>query len=75
LYDLQSDPDEVVNLADDPAYADLRRTMSEKLLKRLREMNDYWLERYELPIPGETANVLLPPPKGYAPPRKKDRNN
>ena len=36
LYDLQTDPDEVVNLADDLRYADIRRTMSEKLLARLR---------------------------------------
>jgi N-sulfoglucosamine sulfohydrolase len=72
LYDLATDPDEIKNLADDPAYADLRRTMSEKLLKRLRETNDYWLERYELPMPGEKPNVALSPPKGYAPPRKKE---
>src|SRR5688572_26669502 len=50
LYDLQSDPDEVVNLADDPDHVGLRRSMSEKLLKRLRETNDYWLERYQLPM-------------------------
>ncbi|HWA98471.1 MAG TPA: sulfatase, partial [Pirellulales bacterium] len=31
LYDLQEDPDELVNLADDSRYADLRRKMSEKL--------------------------------------------
>jgi N-sulfoglucosamine sulfohydrolase len=73
LYDLQTDPDEVVNLADNPAYADLRRTMSEELLRRLRETDDHWLERYQLPMPGETVNVTLPPPKGYAPPRKPSR--
>jgi N-sulfoglucosamine sulfohydrolase len=71
LYDLETDPDEIVNLADDPKFAELRRTMSEKLLARLRATNDYWLERYELPMPGETPNVALTPPKGYAPPRKK----
>jgi N-sulfoglucosamine sulfohydrolase len=70
LYDLQSDPDEVVNLADDAKYADLRRAMSEKLLKRLRETDDHWLERYELPMPGEKVNVTLLPPAGYAPLRK-----
>jgi N-sulfoglucosamine sulfohydrolase len=71
LYDLESDPDELVNLADDPKHAELRRAMSEKLLTRLRETNDYWLERYQLPLPGEKVNVALNPPKGYAPPRKK----
>ena len=70
LYDLENDPDEVVNLANDPAYADMRRQMSEKLLARLRETNDHWLERYQLPMPGEAVNVALPPPKDYAPPRK-----
>jgi N-sulfoglucosamine sulfohydrolase len=71
LYDLQTDPDEVVNLADDPKYAGLRGTMSEKLLKRLRETDDHWLERYQLPMPGENVNVALPVPEGYAPPRKR----
>jgi N-sulfoglucosamine sulfohydrolase len=73
LYDLKADPDEVKNLADDPAHADIRRAMSEKLLTRLRETNDYWLERYQLPLPGEAVNVSLPPPEGYAPPRKRDQ--
>ena len=71
LYDLAEDPDEVVNLTDKPAYAELGRAMSERLLARLRETDDYWLERYQLPLPGEKVNVALPPPKGYAPPRKK----
>jgi N-sulfoglucosamine sulfohydrolase len=71
LYDLETDPDEVVNLAEDPEYADLRRVMSQKLLARLRETDDHWLERYQLPMPGEKVNVTLLPPTGYAPPRKK----
>jgi arylsulfatase A-like enzyme len=75
LYDLQTDPDEVVNLAADPAYSGLRRSLSERLLQRLRETNDYWLERYQLPMPGETVNVALPPPQGYAPPRKGKAEN
>jgi N-sulfoglucosamine sulfohydrolase len=70
LYDLQRDPDEVVNLADDPAHAEIRRSMSEKLLTRLRETGDYWPERYQLPMPGEKVNVALPPPADYAPPRR-----
>ena len=71
LYDLESDPNELVNLADDPKYTNLRREMSERLLKRLRETDDHWLERYELPMPGDKVNVTLLPPEGYAPPRKK----
>jgi N-sulfoglucosamine sulfohydrolase len=75
LYDLQTDPDEVVNLAYDPQHADLRRALSEKLLQRLRETDDYWLERFQLPMPGESAQVGQPPPSGYASPRKKRRGD
>ena len=75
LYDLQADPDEVVNLAENSEYADIRRAMSEKLLKRLRETDDHWLDRYQMPMPGEKVNVTLLPPKGYAPPRKSGREN
>jgi N-sulfoglucosamine sulfohydrolase len=75
LYDLQSDPDEVVNLADDPAHADLRRAMSEKLLARLRETGDFWLERYQLPLPGEKVNVTGMSPPGYGPRRSKSASS
>jgi N-sulfoglucosamine sulfohydrolase len=71
LYDLQTDPDEVLNLADDPKFATLRREMSERLLARLRDAGDQWLERYELPMPGETIKPGTLPPPGYAPKRKK----
>jgi len=74
LYDLDTDPAEVVNLADEPEFTALRRQMSERLLARLRETGDQWLERYQLPMPGEVlkAGVLSPP--GYAPPRRKIRS-
>ncbi|MBL9094983.1 MAG: sulfatase [Planctomycetaceae bacterium] len=71
LYDLENDPDELVNLADDPKHADLRREMSERLLKHLRKTDDHWLERYRMPLPGEKVEVMLPPPPGYAPERKR----
>jgi N-sulfoglucosamine sulfohydrolase len=70
LYDLQTDPDEVVNLADDPKFAALRRTMSERLLTRLRETGDNWLERFQLPLPGETMKIGVMSPPGYGPPRR-----
>src|SRR5262245_56873548 len=69
LYDLQTDPDEVVNLANDPQHAELRTVMSERLLARLRETGDSWLERYQLPLPGEEVKVGTAPPDGYAPTR------
>jgi N-sulfoglucosamine sulfohydrolase len=69
LYDLQSDPEELVNLADDPKHSERRRAMSEKLLARLRETEDNWLERYQLPMPGEKVKLGVMSPEGYAPPR------
>ena len=62
-----------MNLADDPKYTDLRRAMSDRLLARLRETGDNWLERYELPMPGEAVKVGVAPPDGYAPPRSKSK--
>ncbi|SEJ60575.1 uncharacterized sulfatase [Cyclobacterium xiamenense] len=40
LYDLQSDPECMNNLADDPDYAGIKETMREALLAELRETND-----------------------------------
>jgi len=74
LYDLETDPAEVVNLADDPKFAALRRRMSERLLARLRETGDQWLERYQLPMPGEPIKAGVLPPPGYAPPRQNIRS-
>jgi len=74
LYDLDADPAEVVNLADDPKSAAIRRQMSERLLARLRETGDQWLERYQLPMPGDQIKAGVLPPPGYAPPRRKIRS-
>lgn len=65
LYDLETDPDEVINLAYDPKFADRRREMSQRLLTRLRATNDLWLQRYELPMPGETVKAGSAPPEDY----------
>jgi len=35
LYDCRNDPGQLVNLADDPAYADIRESMSELLMEQL----------------------------------------
>jgi arylsulfatase A-like enzyme len=40
LYDLQNDPDEINNLADDPAYADLRKKLHERMQELRREYDD-----------------------------------
>ena len=71
LYDLKTDPDEVVNLANDPKHAELRRKLSERLLARLRQTGDNWLERFQLPMPGEAEIIGIMSPKGYAPTRAK----
>jgi len=44
LYDLRTDPDQVKNLADDPAWADTRRDLSDRLMKILTEARDPRLE-------------------------------
>ncbi|MFA5189149.1 MAG: sulfatase [Verrucomicrobiia bacterium] len=40
LFDLRKDPDQTVNVADDPAYASAKREMSARLMKILTEAND-----------------------------------
>jgi N-sulfoglucosamine sulfohydrolase len=50
LYDLRKDPDQVRNVAADPAYADAKRAMAERLMKVLRDTNDPRLtDAYERP--------------------------
>lgn len=40
LYDLRKDPDEVKNIADDPADSDTKKTLSERLLRIMRQTKD-----------------------------------
>jgi len=40
LYDLQNDPYEMANLADDPRYADVLERMEAQLMRELEEMGD-----------------------------------
>ena len=49
LYDLENDPDEVVNLADDAGHAKVRAELSGKLVDFLKRTGDPWLLRHELP--------------------------
>lgn len=42
LYDLREDPDELRNLADDPAHADLRRELEQRLLAQMSATDDGW---------------------------------
>ncbi|QDT97306.1 sulfatase-like hydrolase/transferase [Gimesia aquarii] len=50
LYDLKNDPDEVINLAYQPEFQDVRKELSEKLLQHLQETDDLWLKQYTLPV-------------------------
>jgi arylsulfatase A-like enzyme len=49
LFDLQRDPDEVVNVASDPAYVAAAAALRHRLLDRLQEAED------DLPMPISTA--------------------
>ena len=40
LYDLEADPDEMVNLIDDPAYSAVRREMVERMWSHIVELDD-----------------------------------
>ena len=54
LYDLENDPDEVINLANDHKFASIRRELSESLTQWLTETQDPWLFRHRMPMPGES---------------------
>jgi len=47
LYDLEKDPDEVVNLAERPEYAGMVRDFAGKLKKFEKETNDPWYHKWE----------------------------
>jgi N-sulfoglucosamine sulfohydrolase len=46
LYDLETDPWELKNLAPDPAHAERLKTMTARLLQRLQDTEDPWLNKY-----------------------------
>jgi N-sulfoglucosamine sulfohydrolase len=47
LYDLEADPDELRNLADDPAHAATRRALEAKLLAWQKATADPWVVKYQ----------------------------
>ena len=49
LYDLDNDPDEAINLAADPKYADVRREMAARIDEICRSTDDPWMERHTIP--------------------------
>jgi len=46
LYDLEQDPDEVVNLADKPEYAGLIAAFSEKIRQFQEHTRDPWVHKW-----------------------------
>ena len=40
LYDLKNDPDELMNLAEDPAYASVRFALAEELKKEMERAGE-----------------------------------
>lgn len=53
LYDLETDPWEVNNLADDPAHAETRDRMVQELVAKLEKQKDPWLRNYHPTKPGQ----------------------
>jgi N-sulfoglucosamine sulfohydrolase len=65
LHDLEDDPDEVINLAENPVYADVRRELLDKLETFVTETKDPWMLRHQLP-----SKDIVPEPdgnEGYVP--------
>ena len=47
LYDLEADPDEVINLAERPEHADLVKSFCDQLMQFQEDTNDPWLHKWE----------------------------
>jgi hypothetical protein len=70
LYDLESDPDEIINLAEHSDYQEIRTKLSKRLATWCEQTNDQWLVRHRLPMPGEPESVSsrqasVDDPRGY----------
>ena len=50
LYDLEKDPDEMTNLATDPASASLRQELEARLAKWMKDTGDSWRFNSDVPV-------------------------
>jgi arylsulfatase A-like enzyme len=57
LYDLAFDPSEAANVVDDPEYAEVRRDLSERLERWMRDTADPLLDGPVAPPPGAEINL------------------
>jgi len=72
LYDLRSDPGQLLNVAYDPRYQDVRRELAERLLRELRETGDPRVvgggDKFDA-YPYRNRGRKRNPPKRPAPPK------
>jgi len=47
LYDLNNDPDEIKNLADNSEYSEILKKLKQKLKKFQQDTNDPWVVKWE----------------------------
>lgn len=52
LFDQNADRDEVVNLVNDPAYADIQAELDARVLRNMAETGDAWNLEMDFPSPG-----------------------
>lgn len=69
LFDQNADRDEVINLVDNPAYAEIQAELDARVLKNMEETGDAWELEMDFPPPGYLThaegaeylkNVVLP---------------
>ena len=71
LYDLRNDPDEIINVADDPAYAEQKRALAARLMKILTDAKDPRV--IADPVPFEHPPFAGPVPAGNGAGKKAKR--